>query len=350
MTMETLKRASIGGRRGSASSETSSRLRTVAALVLFVVVLGVVPYGMDAYTMFLFTQILVYAAAAVSLQMLWGRGGQLSFGHAAFFGIGAFGYAIAATRYELPGLLALLIALVLPGLVGLIIGYFLFFGGVRGAYFSVVTLAFVIVVNQLAISWSSLTGGDSGMTGVPGLNVESLGIDLSSRAGKYYLALAVLAITLAVALVVRFSKFGLVLEAIRENERRVTFCGFNTSAYLTILLVLSAALAGLAGGAFAAVSNYAAPDMLGTLLSIEMLTWVAIGGRNYIAGALVGVFALRWLNVEVSTFLPTSWPLVVGLFFVAVVLFFPRGIVGSLASLRTAWSTRGGPSSPDGTE
>lgn len=341
MTLMTLMRASTGGRRGGGVSSTSARLPAAAALVVFVCVLGVIPYGMDAYTMFLFTQILVYAAAAVSLQMLWGRGGQLSFGHAAFFGIGAFGYAIAATRYEFPGLLSLLIAIAVPGLVGLTIGYFLFFGGVRGAYFSVVTLAFVIVVNQLAISWSSLTGGDSGMTGVPGLQMESLGIDLSSRAGKYYLAVAVLAIALAVALAVRFSKFGLVLEAIRENERRVTFCGFNTSAYLTVLLVLSAGLAGLAGGAFAAVSNYAAPDMLGTLLSIEMLTWVAIGGRNYIAGALVGVFALRWLNVEVSTILPTSWPLVIGLFFVAVVLFFPRGVVGSLVDLQRRWGARG---------
>lgn len=341
MTMETIERATAGGRRGGGISGTPARLRAAAALVVFVCVLGVIPYGMDAYTMFLFTQILVYAAAAVSLQMLWGRGGQLSFGHAAFFGIGAFGYAIAATRYDFPGLLSLLIAVALPGLVGLMIGYFLFFGGVRGAYFSVVTLAFVIVVNQLAISWSSLTGGDSGLTGVPGLQVDSLGIDLSSRAGKYYLALAVLAIALAVALVVRLSKFGLVLEAIRENERRVTFCGFNTSAYLTVLLVLSAGLAGLAGGAFAAVSNYAAPDMLGTLLSIEMLTWVAIGGRNYIAGALVGVFALRWLNVEVSTVLPTSWPLVIGLFFVAVVLFFPRGVVGSLVDLQRRWAVRG---------
>lgn len=210
--------------------------------------------------------------------------------------------------------------------------YLHFFGGVRGAYFSIVTLAFAIVANQLAISWASVTGGDSGLTGVPGVELEfgAFAVDLTTRNGGYILAVAILTLTLLVFTAIKFSGFGLVLEAIRESETRATFCGYNTSLYLTVVLGLSAGLAGLAGGVFAAVSNYAAPDMIGVVLSIEMLTWVAVGGRNYIAGALVGTVVLRFLNSEVSTVLPTSWPLVVGVFFVIVVMFLPRGIVGQL--------------------
>lgn len=317
---------------GGSASKGLGGLRGLFGIAALIAVLAFVPHGVDPYTLVVLTQILVYGGVAVSLQMLWGRGGQLSFGHAAFFGIGAFTYAILSLKTDVGGISALLLAGVVPAVAALVLGSFLFYGGVRGAYFSVVTLAFAIVVNQLAISWTSFTGGNSGLIGVPGVTFEHVGlsVDLATPEGCFYLALGVLAFTLVVAFLVDVSRLGLIFRTIRENEMRTTFCGFNTPAYLTGLLALSVFLAGLAGGTFAAVSNYAAPDMTGTLLSVEMLTWVAVGGRNYVAGALVGVFALRWLNIQLSTVLPTSWPLLVGVFFVLVVMVLPDGLVGSV--------------------
>jgi urea transport system permease protein len=308
----------------------------MAGIVALGLVLLTLPGALGPYGVVVATQVLAYCVVALSLQLLWGRAGQLSFGHAAFFGIGAFGYSIVAIHMRSGGWIAILIAIAVPLVVGLLLGYFLFFGGVRGAYFSIVTLAFAIVTSQLAISWSSVTGGDSGLTGVPGLTltIGSLKADFTTRDGSYFLAVAALVIALVVAATVRFGSLGLILAAIRENETRVTFCGYNTSLYLTAALGLSAAMAGLAGGTFAAASNYAAPDMLGVLLSVEMLTWVAVGGRNYMTGAIIGTVVMWKINSATSTVLPNSWPLVVGIFFVVVVLFMPSGLVGLLASAR----------------
>lgn len=316
-------------------SKMSERLRATIGAIVLIVVLASLPYLLDLYSLTVATQIVVYGVAAISLQLLWGRGGQLSFGHAAFFGLGAYAYAISSLKGALPSGVSLLVAVLVPALLGLIIGYFLFFGRVRGAYFSVITLALALIVNQLAISWQSVTGGDAGLINVPGFTLQffQANIDLSTPVGAFYLAVSALSLALVATVLVHFSRIGLVFKAIREDEKRAEFMGYNTSGYLTALLVLSAALAGLAGGVFAAISNYAAPDMLGTVLSVEMLTWVAVGGRNYVVGALLGVVALRILNVQVSTVLPTSWPLVIGGFFVLVVLALPAGIVGTFVQI-----------------
>ncbi|GGM36899.1 branched-chain amino acid ABC transporter permease [Dactylosporangium sucinum] len=301
----------------------------------------VLPSLIGAFHLILATQIVAFALVAVSLQLLWGRAGQLSFGQAAFFGIGAYAYGYVSSRDSAGGWLAICVAVLIPSAIALLMGYFLFFGGVRGAYFSIVTLAFVLITYQVAISWQSVTGGDSGLTGINGLILQfgAFKLDFSTGQGPYYGALIFLLLGLIIATLVRFSSFGLVLEAIREDENRAKFLGYNTSLYLTGVLTLSAALAGLAGGAYASVSLIAAPDMVGSLLSIEILTWVAIGGRNHIAGALIGTAFMRILNDQASTLLQSSWPLVVGLVFVAVVLFFPAGIIGAFTNLRRRLTT-----------
>lgn len=237
--------------------------------------------------------------------------------------------------------MAVAAAVGVPLCVAALKGYFLFHGGVRGAYFSIVTLAFVLVTNQVAISWRDVTGGDTGLTGVPGLKLPfgAFTLDFTSREGRFQLAVVVLAVGLGVSLLVGYSSFGLVLAAIREDEDRARFLGYDTAWYLTAVLTVSAAMAGLAGGAFAAVSTLAAPDMVDAFLSIEILTWVAVGGRGHLAGALVGTAVMRLLNDELATELPQQWPLVVGLFFIVVVLFLPAGIVGSLTNWRR-WLTR----------
>ncbi|MEO8262273.1 MAG: branched-chain amino acid ABC transporter permease [Pseudolysinimonas sp.] len=312
-----------------------AKLRAGGAGIVLVGLLAFSPFVLDLYGLSVITYILLYGVAAISLQLLWGRGGQLSFGHAAFFGIGAYIYAIFTVKLQVPTPLALLLAITLSALLALIIGYFLFFGGVRAAYFSVITLAIALIANQLAISWTPVTGGNAGLIGVPGLsiNVFGLELDFTSPVGGFSLALIVLAVALLVTWLIHFRRLGLIFTAIREDETRAAFMGYRTPAYLTALLVISVSLAALAGAAFSAVSNYAAPDMLGAVLSVEMLTWVAVGGRNFVAGALVGVVVLRLLNIQISTILPTSWPLIVGGFFVLVVLLVPAGLVGTFVRL-----------------
>ncbi len=319
-----------------------SGARTLGGTGLLLAALAILPSFLGPFNIVLGAQILAYSVVALSLQLLWGRAGQLSFGQAAFFGMGAYAYAILGTRDELNGWYILAAALVIPAGTALILGYFLFFGRVRDAYFSIVTLAFVLVANQVVISWRSVTGGDTGLTRVPGLVLPFGGfeVDFTLRNGRYYLGLLIFSIALFVALLVRRSSFGLVLEAIRDDENRASFLGYNTPMYLTMAFTLSAALAGVAGGAFASISTLAAPDMIDQFLSIQILTWVAIGGRNYLAGALVGTVVMRVLNNQVSDVLPESWPLVVGLFFVVVVMFFPAGLVGGLAKLRAQLASR----------
>lgn len=312
----------------TAASRKKGMVQALVGIAVLSVGLTVLPPLIGAFNLILATQIVAYALVAVSLQLLWGRAGQLSFGQAAFFGIGAYAYGYVSSRDSAGGWLAISLAVLIPGLIALLVGYFLFFGGIRGAYFSIVTLAFALITYQIAISWQSVTGGDSGLAGVNGLVLQfgAFAIDFSTGHGAYYLAMISLLLGLAIATAVRFSSFGLVLEAIREDENRAKLLGYNTSLYLMGTLALSAALAGLAGGTFAAVSFIAAPDMVGALLSLEILAWVAIGGRNYVAGALIGAAFMRVLNDQVSTVFQTSWPLIVGLVFIAVVLFFPIGI------------------------
>jgi len=333
--------------KSAAVSNTAGMVHALVGIAALAAGLTVLPPLIGAFHLILATQIVAYALVAVSLQMLWGRAGQLSFGQAAFFGIGAYAYAYVSSRGSTGGWLAISVAILIPAVIAMLLGYFLFFGGVRGAYFSIVTLAFALITHQVAISWQSVTGGDSGLTGVNGL-VLPLGVvtlDFNSGDGAYWMATIFLLLALVIAAAVRFSSFGLVLEAIREDENRAKFLGYNTSLYLMGVLTLSAALAGLAGGAFAAVSLIASPDLVGTLLSVEILTWVAIGGRNYVAGALIGTAFMRILYDQTSTVLQTSWPLVVGLVFIAVVLFFPIGIAGGFNNLRrrlVAHSTKQG--------
>jgi urea transport system permease protein len=321
--------------RRSSPSRKLIQFGPLLLIVLLAVLMLFFPAALSPYNLVLATQFILYVVVALSLQLLWGRAGQLSFGQAAFFGMGAFAYGVMGTRFHHSGWVSIGASILIPLIVGLLLGYFLFFGGVRGAYFGIVTLAFVLIANQTAISWKSVTGGDSGLTGIPGLvvHVGGFSLDFSTALGGYSLAVAVLLISLLTSLAVRLTPFGLVLEAIRENEHRAAFLGYNTPAYLTAVLGLSAAMAGLAGGAFASVSNYAAPDMMSSLLSIEMLTWVAVGGRNYVVGAMIGTLVMRGLNVEVSGLFPTSWPLFIGAFFVVVVMFFPGGIAGVVVAV-----------------
>ncbi len=302
------------------------------------------PYGLSVVR-----DALIFGLFALSLDYLWGKAGVLSFGHAAFFGLGAYGTAVFAAMVgggnaTLAGLAG---AILLAVAVALLLGYFLIFGGVRGAYFTIVTLAVSLVANHIAVGWSSVTGGDAGLIGTPPPGIELFGASFAfiDPNDQYYLVIGVCSTALLALWIACRGHYGGILAAIQDNEVRAQTLGYNTALHLLIVFVVSAAMAALAGGLYAAVSGYVAPAFIGLLLSTEVIVWVAIGGRGTLLGPFIGAIAVQRLQQEVSSIDTKLWPIVIGAFFVAMVFLFPRGLLPLFERIgtRLAIATRPSP-------
>ncbi|MFK0334760.1 branched-chain amino acid ABC transporter permease [Rhizobium sp. NPDC090275] len=306
-----------------------SRLRpsTLIAVVMLAV-LAMLPVFVGGYTLSTYRDVLLLGLFALSLDIFWGRTGILSFGHATFFGLGAYGMAITSVHFGIDpqwvSLVGLLFGVGLAALVALCVGYFMLYGGVRGAYFTIVTLALALIANQIAIGWSSVTGGNSGMIGIPPLSL--FGMSFASPADSYYLALVVLGISLLVSLKVMHGRVGFLLSAIQDNELKVRTLGYRTQLILLVTFVSSAALAGLAGAIYATGTGFVAPDLIALLLSTEVIIWVAVGGSGTLTGAVIGTFIVWELQQKISSFSVAAWPIFIGSFFILLVLVFPKGI------------------------
>src|SRR5207302_5832296 len=170
--------------------------RLLLGFLCLLAVLAAYPLWEDAYNVAALRDVMLFGLFALSLDYLWGKTGTLSFGHATFFGLGAYGVAVVAVRLELDptyaSTLGIVCGVVLAGLLALAVGYFLIFGGVRGAYFTIVTLALTIIAQHIAVGWASLTGGDAGLIGVPPLGFAVAGVEfsLADPRALYYFVLA----------------------------------------------------------------------------------------------------------------------------------------------------------------
>ena len=307
---------------------------TTAAAVIFVL-LAVLPILVSGYSIYILPQYMLYGMLAMSLGILWGFAGILSFGQAAFFALGAYAMGLAA-KWGLGGNLAytaLVASLVIGAGLAALVGYFLFSVGVRDVYFVLVTLALSIMIEQITVSQSQITGGYNGMF-VPRLSL-SLGaghdIDLSSDAAIYYLVLPVVA---AVYFLLRWlldRPLGKVLVGIRENEDRVISLGFDTSLYKTVAFALSGAIGCLAGALYGAHANFVSPSLAGVLFSTQVVVWVAIGGRDSLLGALLGAVGVSALSNYLTAVIPEYWQLVLGIIFVVVIVSFKGGLAGAIA-------------------
>ncbi|WP_429932965.1 branched-chain amino acid ABC transporter permease [Agrobacterium vitis] len=301
---------------------------SVLIAILVLAVLAVLPLFIDGYRLSNFRDIILLALFALSLDIFWGRTGILSFGHATFFGLGAYGMAVATTRFGIDpawaSVVGLLTGVGLSALVALVVGYFILYGGVRGAYFTIVTLALTLIASQIAIGWSSVTGGDSGLIGVPPFSI--FGYSFFDPGASYYLAFGLLAVCLLVALAVMHGRLGLVLKAIQDNEIKIRTLGYRTQFILLATFVVSATLAGLAGAIYATCTGFVAPDLIAMLLSTEVIIWVAVGGSGTLTGAVIGTFIVWQLQQRISSYSVAAWPIFIGAFFVLLVLLFPRGL------------------------
>lgn len=314
-------------------------------------VLASLPLWTGGYTIATMRDVMLFGLFALSLDYLWGKTGILSFGHAAFFGLGAYGMAIVTLKLGLDpqnaSLLGLAGGILLAMLVAGIIGYFLIFGGVRGSYLTIVTLALTVIAQQVAVGWSEVTGGDSGLIGVPPLSLDVAGFRyaLVDPVHFYLFVLGLCTICVLVLWRLCAGPYGKVLIAIEDNEQRARTLGYNASLHLLIVFVVSAGLAGLAGAVYATGTGFVAPDMIGLMLSTEVIMWVAVGGRGTLIGPFVGAFVVWWLQQKISGIDTKLWPMFIGAFFIAMVFVFPNGLLSVLDPLKKLVRKSGGAAS-----
>lgn len=297
------------------------------------------PYIVRTYVLSLTIEVLIFAIFAMSLDLLLGYAGLPSFGHAAYFGLGAYILAYITSRSDLALgltdnlLITLPIVLVGTGLAAFVIGYFAL--RTSGIYFLMITLAAAQMLFSIAIRWSSVTGGSDGLTGVPRpfIGIGPLGFTIGSREGYYYLVLALLLGTWWLLHRIVNSPFGWTLRGIRENEQRMRALGYNTFRYKMAAFVIAGAFAGLAGLLLAHFFWTAAPDNLYWTMSGQVLIMVIIGGSGTLDGPILGAALVRLLPSIVSSY-TDRWQTVMGIVFILFVLFARRGIIGLLQRQR----------------
>ncbi len=346
--------------------------REAVAIVVAAVVLAVVlpvcnalppgsPFAISNFTLNLFGKFLAYAILALGLDLLWGYAGVLSLGHGVFFGLGAYAmgmhlmleigakgvYQSALPDFmvwnrvtELPlfwkpfgsGAFTLAAVVLVPGLFGLAFGYLAFRSRIRGVYFSIITQA-------LALSaWLVFNRNEMNLGGTNGLaDFKTIfGFPLN-RPGTQRGLYVVTALTLVAAYLlcrwVTLTRAGKVLVAIRDSETRVLFSGYSPAGYKLFVFVVSAVLAGVAGALYAPQVGIITPAKIGVLPSIEMVVWVAAGGRGTLYGAVLGAVGVNWIQSWLTTSYPDLWLLFLGALFMGAVLFFPDGLLGAAGRL-----------------
>jgi urea transport system permease protein len=314
----------------------SKRATTLAAVVVTVLLFGALPYFAGTYAVSLLRDALILSLLAIGLDFLWGKTGILSFGHAAFFGAGAYGVAVVTTKAGLDPAIAawagMAVGIGIAVVVSLVVGYFLIFGGVRGPYFTIVTLAMAVITDHIVVGWSNVTGGNAGLIGVLPLHFPGMGgASPLSEIGQYWLILGTVSSVAAALWWLCRGRYGQVLQAIQDNELRAQALGHNTSAQLLVVFVGSAAVAALGGALYASTVGVVAPDVVGLVLSTQAVVWVAVGGRGTLVGPILATVLVIWLEQKVSSIDTRLWPLAMGGLFILAVFAIPDGILGRLS-------------------
>jgi branched-chain amino acid transport system permease protein len=309
---------------------SSEQSRKLIVLVAIWAVLIFAPYWMaplGGYTA-LATRVLVLGLAAMSLNFLLGFTGVLSFGHAAYFGLGAYGAGLSLKYLAQSTPLAVLCGILLAGICGALLGMLIVRR--RGVYFAMVTIAFGQVFYYIAFQWSSLTGGDDGLRGFARAPIDLgfLKLDILTNANVfYYFVLFCFALAVGAMGFILRSPFGRTMIAIRENERRSRFLGIPIERHIWIAFSLSCFFMGCAGALYALVNNFADPRGLHYSQSGDFVMMAVMGGMRSFWGPLLGAAIFVVLQDYVSS-ITVNWMSFVGLLFVLVVLFFPRGLLG----------------------
>ncbi len=310
--------------------ERFGRPEHVAAACLAVVLL-MLPLVGDAYAVKVAIEVMSFALAAFSLNFLIGVGGIVSFGHAAYFGLGAYAAGLLVTRLGLPMEPALVAAPLAAGLGAALFGFFVV--RLTGIYLAMLTLAFAQITYAVAFQWVEVTGGDNGVVGVWPARWAA------SRDAYYYLTLAVSAAAIVVLRRGIYAPFGYTLRAARDSASRADAVGIDVRTHRWLAFTIAGAAAGLAGGLFAFSKGSIDPTLISIPMSVDFLVMTLLGGVQTVVGPLAGAGAFHSIRDFVMP-LTDHWRLLLGLAIIAIVLAFPRGIVGALLQLRARRTTR----------
>lgn len=288
-----------------------------------------VPAAGSRYYTFLANDVVIWALFATSLNLLVGYAGLVSFGHAAYFGIGAYTTGLLMKKLGVSFLLAFPAAGLVAGLFALVFGFFCV--RLTRIYFAMLTLAFAQLLYFIGFHLSSWTGGDDGLRGIPQLTLGFPGFPVSLEKPLAFYYFCFVLVGLAVALLKRIldSPFGAVLQAIRENSDRAVACGYDIDRVKLLSFVFSAMFAGLAGALDALRLTVVPIESLYWTTSGQVVMMTLLGGAGTFFGPFVGATAFLVLEDRLSAF-TESWPLVIGAIFSAFVLFLPRGIWGTI--------------------
>jgi len=341
------------------------------ALVVVLPVCNALPPGsilhVSDFTLNLFGKFLAYAILALGLDLLWGYAGVLSLGHGVFFGLGAYAmgmhlmleigsksvYQSALPDFmvwnrvtELPlfwkpfysSAFTLAAIVLVPALFALAFGYLAFRSRIRGVYFSIITQALALSAWLVFNRNEMNLGGTNGLADFKTIFGYALNRPATQR-GLYVATAVCLVVSYVVCRWITRSRAGKILVAIRDSETRVLFSGYSPARFKLFVFVVSAVLAGVAGALYAPQVGIITPAKIGVLPSIEMVVWVAAGGRGTLVGAMAGAVGVNWMQSWLTTSYPDVWLLFLGGLFMGVVLFFPDGVAGAVARAgRTAYT------------
>src|SRR5262245_3656207 len=347
---------------------TRERVALGAAALVLVVVLPVLnalppesPLRVSDFTLNLFGKFLAYAILALGIDLIWGYTGVLSLGHGVFFGLGAYAMGMhlmleigtqSVYKNVLPDFMVwnrvtelplfwkpfynapftLLAVVAVPAMVAFVFGYLTFRSRIRGVYFSIITQALALCAWLMFNRNTMNLGGTNGLSGFKTIFGFTLN-DAGTQRGLYVATALCLCGAYLLCRWITRSPVGKVLVAIRDSETRVLFSGYSPAAFKLFVFVVSAGLAGIAGALYVPQVGIITPAKIGVLPSIEMIIWVAVGGRGTLLGPVVGAVGVSWLQSILTTTFPDLWLFVLGGLFVAVVLFFPDGVVGTASAL-----------------
>ncbi len=306
----------------------SARMTLAVMSLLMAGIVVLAPLLLDTYLVNILIRAFFVAIAAITVDIMWGYCGTLTFGQSAFFGIGVYALAITFTEFGFgnwQALMALGATIVIAMTVAALTGWLSFYPGSTPLYASIVSLVVPIVLVQILYSGGTFTGSSSGLVGFETFDLAFE--DWFRLAGLSLIAVAV------AALIVMRSDAGRLLSALRDNDARCTYLGIDTSRTRIIVLVLTSVIAGLAGFGYAAFGAVAAPENASFTFGTRLIIMVALGGRGTIIGAIVGALSIEVASAYLSGSLPYVWELIIGVALIAVILAFPDGLVGVIRRL-----------------
>jgi ABC-type branched-subunit amino acid transport system permease subunit len=321
-------------------------LTRASSVALIALLLAVAAVGPHLFTPFDLLQVSTFATmglATLGLALAWGYLGILSFGHAAFFGLGAYTYAIATINFG-DSAAAIPLAVVLPTCFSLLLGYFLFFGRVGDVYLAVIVLCVTLILFSFMNSTADPSyrigtaqlGGFNGITAVPPINWPGRPETPLSPEDMFQLCLVVLALVYALLCLLLRSDLGRIMIAVRDNELRSELLGYDVRLHKMLGFAVSAAIAGLAGCLFTANSGYVGPTVFDLNQASQFLLWVVAGGLGTLAGPLIASFGFQYLQTFLGTSQLLNTPLVFGAVIIFFVLLVPRGILPTLLTATTS--------------